>query len=382
MSKRIGIGLAGFGFIGKVHTHAYQSLPLFFDPCPVRAELVGVCTSRQETAQQAAQVGGFGFGTTDFDQLLACEEIDVIDICTPNHLHRDQILAVLDAGKHVYCDKPLTVDLASAQQIVAAANRRPELCHGMAFHCRFIPACMRARQFIADGFLGRLYHFRATYYHAGYTDPARPLSWRLQKEFGGGALSDLGSHIVDMMMYLLGDISRVRGSMETFIKKRPVAAGSSETAPVEVDDYVCMEAVMAHGGHGLIEASRFATGTQDGFTFEIYGEGGSLKFDMMDANFLYAYDMRDAEGELGGERGYKQIECVQRYPKPSALPSPKLPVGWIRFHIQSIFDFMQALGEARLGTATLFDGARTQAVDDAVKRSVDAGDWAEVDYPG
>jgi predicted dehydrogenase len=228
MSGRIGIGLVGFGFIGKVHTHAYQSLPLLFDPCPAQVELVGVCTSRQHTSNRAARVGGFRFGTTDFDELLSCDDIDVIDICTPNHLHHAQILAALDAGKHIYCDKPLTVDLASAQQIVDAANRYPQLCHGMAFHCRFIPACMKARQLITDGFLGGLYHFRATYYHAGYADPARPMSWRLCKEFGGGALSDLGSHIVDMMMYLLGDITRVRASMETFITERPVASEQSE----------------------------------------------------------------------------------------------------------------------------------------------------------
>ncbi len=381
MSRRIGIGLVGFGFIGKVHTHAYQSLPLFFEQCPVKAELVGVCTSRPETAKRAADQGGFSFGTTDLEELLQREDIDVIDICSPNHLHKGQIIAALEAGKHVYCDKPLTVELASAQQIVAAARQRPEQYHGMAFHCRFIPACMRARQMLADGFLGQLYHFRATYYHAGYTDPSRPLSWRLQKESGGGALSDLGSHIIDMMQYLLGDIARVRGSMQTYIAQRPVAAGSTEMGPVEVDDYVCLEAEMARGGRGLIEASRFATGTQDGFTYEIYGENGSLKFDMMDANFLYAYDMRDEEGELGGSRGYKQIECVQRYPKPSALPAPKLPVGWMRFHIQSIFDFLMALSEGRLGTATLYDGARTQAADAAIRQSVAEGRWVDVSDP-
>ncbi len=381
MSKRIGIGLVGFGFIGKVHTHSYRSLPLFFQPCPVRAELVGVCTSRRETAERAAEQGGFSFATTELEDLLQRDDIDVIDICTPNHLHEAQIIAALEAGKHVYCDKPLTVDLASAERIVAAARRRPDQYHGMAFHCRFIPACMRARQMIADGFLGRLYHFRATYYHAGYTDPSRPLSWRLQKAAGGGALSDLGSHIIDMMQYLLGDIARVRSSMQTYIKQRPVAAGSSAMSPVEVDDYVCLEAEMAGGGRGFIEASRFATGTQDGFTYEIYGENGSLKFNMMDPNFLYAYDMRDEEGELGGSRGYKQIECVQRYPKPSALPSPKLPVGWMRFHLQSLFDFLAALSENRLGTATLYDGARTQAVDEAVRQSVAQDAWVEVTDP-
>jgi predicted dehydrogenase len=137
---------------------------------------------------------------------------------------------------------------------------------------------------------------------------------------------------------------------------------------------------MARGGRGLIEASRFATGSQDGFTFEIYGENGSLKFDMMDANFLYAYDTGDVEGDLGGSRGYKQIECVQRYPKPSVLPSPKLPVGWMRFHTQSIFDFLQAINEKRLGNSTLFDGARVQAVDHAIRRSVLSDCWTEVHY--
>jgi predicted dehydrogenase len=381
MSKRIGIGMVGFGFIGKVHTHSYQSLPLFFDQCPVKADLVGVCTSRQETAEAAAEVGGYSFGTSDFQQLLECDDIDVIDVCTPNHLHKQQIIAAFEAGKHVYCDKPLTVDMASAEAIAASAQQHPERCHGMAFHCRFIPATMRARELIADGFLGELYHYRATYYHAGYTDPARPMSWRLEKKYGGGALTDLGSHIIDLMSYLLGDISKVRGAMATYIKERPVAKGATEMAAVEVDDYVCLEAEMAGGGHGLIEASRFATGTQDGLTFEIYGQYGSLKFDMMDPNFLYAYDTRDETGDLGGNRGYKQIECVQHYPQPSSLPSPKLPVGWMRFHTQSIYDFLVAMSEGRLGMATLYDGVRTQAVDDAVRRSVAQDGWVEVEHP-
>ncbi len=381
MNERIGIGIVGFGFIGKVHTYSYQSLPLFFEPCPLKPGLVGVCTSRPETAERAAEQGRFAFGTTNIDDLLQHDGIDVIDICTPNHLHKEQIVAALEAGKHIYCDKPLTVTLADAEEIVAAAQARPDLCHGMAFHCRFIPATMRAKQMIEQGFLGQVYHFRATYYHAGYTDPSRPLSWRLSKEAGGGALSDLGSHIIDMMQYLLGDVSRLRSSMDTYIRQRPVAKGSAQMAPVEVDDYACLEVEMASGGRGFIEASRFATGTQDGFTFEIYGENGSLKFNMMDPNFLYAYDARDAEGELGGNRGYKQIECVQRYPKPAALPSPKLPVGWMRFHMQSIFDFLQALSEGRLGVATLYDGARTQAVDEAVRESARDGGWVEVGYP-
>lgn len=381
MSERIGIGMVGFGFIGKVHTHGYQSIPLYFDPSPVKPVMVGVCTSHQETAKTAAEVGNFEFGTSRFQDLLERDDINVIDVCTPNHMHRDQVVAALEAGKHVYCDKPLTVDLDDALAIAECAAEHPELCHGMAFHCRFIPATMRARQLIDEGFLGRIYHFRATYYHAGYTDPNRPMSWRLDSKSGGGALSDLGSHIMDLMAYLLGDYRRVRGSTETFIKERPAIKGSREMVPVEVDDYVSVEAEMECGGHGIIEASRFATGTQDGLTFEIYGSKGALKFDMMDPNFLYAYDARAEEGELGGMRGYTQIECVQRYPKPSALPSPKLPVGWMRFHMQAIYDFLTAANEGRLGTATLYDGVATQVVDEAVRLSVGEERWVDVEYP-
>jgi predicted dehydrogenase len=380
--KEFGVGMAGFGFIGKVHTYGYLNLPLYYDPAPAKVKRVGVCTSKPETAAAAAEKGDFEFGTTDFGALLDRDDIHIIDIATPNHLHEEQVLQAFAAGKHVYCDKPLTTDLAAALRIAEAAHSHPHLGHGMAFHIRFIPALLRAKQLVEEGFLGRVYHFRATYYHAGYTDPTRPLSWRMSKEAGGGALSDLGSHIIDLMGLLLGGYEAVRASTEIFVGERPVAKGSTEMGPVEVDDYVCLQARMHGGALGFIEASRFATGTQDGLTFEVYGEKGALKFDMMDNNFLYAYDATEPEADLGGRRGWTQIECVQRYPKPSVLPSPKLPVGWMRFHAHCQHDFLSALSENRLGYATLFDGVRTQAVDEAVHRSATSGGWEEVPAVG
>lgn len=376
--KELGVGIVGFGFIGKIHANGYRSLQLFYDPAPARINMVGVCTSRPETAEAAKEKGGFAFGTTSFDDLLACDDIHIIDIATPNQMHHEQIIAAFEAGKHVYCDKPLTTDLQSARAIGEAARRHPGQAHGMAFHCRFIPATLRARELAAEDFLGRVYHFRATYYHAGYTDPGRPISWRLSREAGGGALSDLGSHIIDLVRYVIGDYAQVRGSTETFIKERPVKKGATEMAPVEVDDYVALQARMQNGALGFIEASRFATGTQDGLTFEIYGDKGALKFDMMDPNFLYAYDATVPEGDLGGRRGWTQIESVQRYPAPSALPAPKLPVGWPRFHVHCIFDFVSALVEGRPGNANLFDGIYTQAVDEAVRASTLSGEWEDI----
>lgn len=376
----LGVGMAGFGFIGKVHAYGYRNQSLFYDPAPAKVKLVGVCTSRPQTAAAAAETGDFDYGTTDFQTLLDDDRIDIIDVASPNNLHHEEVLAAFGAGKHVYCDKPLTVSLTSAKAIKAAAEAHPHLVHGMAFHMRFIPATMRARQLVQEGFLGRVFHFRATYFHAGYTDPLKPLNWRITRAAGGGCLSDLGSHVIDLLSYVMGDdYEAVRATTETFVKQRPVAKGSTEMAPVEVDDYVAFQARLRSGALGLIEASRFATGTHDGLTFEIYGEKGALKFDMMDPNYLYAYDATVPEAELGGRRGWTQIECIQRYPKPSVLPSPKLPVGWMRFHAHCLFDFLSAIVAKRPGTATLLDGVRTQAVDEAVRQSAENGNWVEVE---
>lgn len=379
--KTLGVGIVGFGFIGKVHAYGYQNIPLFYDPAPAKIKLVGVCTSKPETAEKAKEAGGFEFGTNRFEDLLEREDIDIINICTPNHLHKEQVLQALAAGKYVYCDKPLTTNAAEAREIQQAAIAAGRT-HGMAFHMRFIPAIMRAKQLINSGFLGRVYHFRAAYYHAGYTDPDRPVSWRLTTEAGGGALSDLGSHIIDMMEHLLGDYASVRAITDTYVTERPAGKGSTERLVVEVDDYVALQARMANGASGIVEASRFATGAHDGMNFEIFGEFGSLRFNMMDANYLYAYDAREPEDDLGGCRGWMQIECIQRYPKPSILPSPKLPIGWMRFHLHSQFDFLSAIAEGRLGNANLFDGVRTQLIDEAVRNSVKSGNWENVEPIG
>ncbi|MGI5820142.1 MAG: Gfo/Idh/MocA family protein [Armatimonadota bacterium] len=368
----IGIGIIGFGFIGKVHAFGYQNQPLFYDPPPARPRLVGVCTSREETARTARETGGFEFGTTRFEDLLERDDIHAISVATPNDLHRDQVIAALEAGKHVYCDKPLAVSLDEAREMIAVADAHRELLTGMAFQMRFCPATMRARQLIADGFLGRVYHFRASYLHAGYADPKRPMSWRLGPD--GGCLADLGSHAIDLMRFLLGEYASVRGTLQRWIDERPKEAGSDEMVPVEVDDYCCLQARMASGALGFIEASRFATGTQDDAGFEIYGEKGALRWSMMDPNYLDAWD----EGASGERKGFTRIATVQQYPAPSALPSPKLPVGWMRFHLHAVHDFLSAIASGEPGAATLHDGAATQAVDEAVRLSDASGAWEDV----
>ncbi|MGD8238054.1 MAG: Gfo/Idh/MocA family oxidoreductase [Armatimonadota bacterium] len=376
--QELGVGIAGFGFIGKVHAHAYNSMGLFYDPPPPRTRLVGVCTSRPETAAKAAEQGGFAVATTDYRELIARDDIHIINVCTPNDVHRPIVLDALAAGKHVYCDKPLCLDLAEAREIAAVA-RSAAPRHQMTFHVRFVPAIMRAKQLIEAGFLGQLHHFHAAYLHAGYADPERPMSWRIDKARGGaGALADLGSHIIDLMRHLLGDFAAVNATAETFIRERPVAAGATERVPVEVDDYVCMRARMEGGGLGGVEASRFATGTDDELKFAIYGRRGALKFDLMQPNYLWAFDEGEPGGDFGGERGFKRIACGQQYPGPAALPSPKLPIGWIRFHIACLHSFLAHIADDTPCDPDLLQGAATQAIMHAAIESSDSGSWVDV----
>jgi len=375
----LGVAIIGFGFIGKVHAHAYRSLPLFYDPPPAACRLVGVCTARQETAAKAKQQGGFEVCTTDFRELIAREDVHIVNVCTPNDLHKPVVLAALEAGKHVYCDKPLALNLAEAREIAAAA-RQSAVTHQMTFHMRFIPALMRASQLVEQGFLGRVFHFRMAYLHCGYADADRPLSWRLTKaRAGAGALGDLGSHAIDLTRHLLGEIAAVNAHTETFIGDRPRERGARERVPVEVDDYCLIRARLAQGGVGTIEASRYATGTDDDMVFEIYGEKGALRFNLMQPNYLEVFDETDPGGELGGSRGFKRLATVQHYPPPSVLPSSKLPVGWMRFHISCLHSFLSHVAAGEPAAPDLIEGARTQAVMQAALESSASGQWQEVE---
>ncbi len=376
--EELGVGIIGFGFIGKVHAHAYNSIALFYDPPPLRTRLVGVCTSREETAAKAVEQGGFEVGVTDYRELIARDDIHIINVCTPNDLHRPVVLDALAAGKHVYCDKPLCLDLDEAREIAGAAETA-DTRHQMTFHVRFAPAVMRAKQLIEDGFLGDLHHFHGAYLHAGYADPQRPMSWRIDKARGGaGALADLGSHIIDLTRHLLGDVDAVNATAETFIPERPAAAGSSEMVPVEVDDYICMRARMSGGGLGIVEASRFATGTDDELKLTVYGQRGALKLDLMQPNYLWAFDDGDPGGDFGGDRGFKRIACVQQYPPPAALPSPKLAVGWIRFHIACLHNFLAHVADDTPCCPDLLDGAAVQAIMSAAIESSESEAWVGV----
>ena len=376
--KEIGVGIVGYGFIGKVHTYSYVNIPFYYDDLSFKINLVGVCDVNQSSLEKARNEGGFTVCTSDYHDLLRRDDIQVINCCTPNVYHKQLILDAAKAGKHVYCDKPLAINLEDAKEMTQVVE-----CSGImnqvTLEYRFFPALMRAKQLVTEGFLGKVFNFRVLYLHSGYIDPNRPLSWRTNKQVGGGgALLDMGPHPIDVARYLLGDFSKVLATTRTFIKERPSMEDGSKLVKVEVDDLATMQVEMESGAIGYIEASRLSTGMNDELRIEIHGSMGAIAFNSMDPNWLSVYDCRDKDEPIGGNRGFKKIETVQRYPKPCNFPGPKFTTGWIRSHVASLYDFIVHVAEDTATEITFRDGLKIQEVIEAAYLSAQTSYWTDV----
>jgi len=376
--QTFGVGMVGYGFMGRMHTYAYQSLPMIYEPPPAKIKLVGVATTTEQSGRKAIEQAGYEFATRDYRELLGRNDVHIINVCVPNHLHRDVAIDALKAGKHVYCDKPLAVNLREAREIWEVA-RTAKTIHQMTFNYRFIPALLRAKQLVDADFLGRVLQFRMCYLHSSYIDPEKPATWRTDAaKSGGGASADLGSHVIDLVRHLLGDFEAVRATMKTFVTERPTHAGCSDRVPIEVDDAIWIQARMESGALGTIEASRMSTGACDEIRLEIHGDRGAIRFNSMDPNWLDIYNARLPGGDYGGDRGFKRIECVQQYPKPASLPGPRNSVGWMRYHIASIHDFVDNVVHGRQSSPSVYDGLKVQEVLEAAYLSASLDGWKVV----
>ena len=376
--KPVRIGMIGYGGIGRVHAMAYRSLPFHYGLPAAAVPVVGVATARAETAQAAAAEIGCAYWTDDYRQLLAREDVDAVDICVPNHLHAEIVLAAAAAGKHIYCEKPLAMNVAEAQAMAEAVAAAGVIAQ-MTFNFRFFPAVLRARQLVQEGFLGRIFSFRGRYYRASYIDPNKPLTWRQRKEVaGGGALFDIGSHILDLLYSLLGPYAAVQATLDTLIPQRPAAPGSSELRPVDVDDIALLHLRTASGVLGLVEVSRMVTGLTNDLQFEIFGEKGSLRFNAVDPAWLEVYDVRDAGSPLGGMRGFRKVQAVGHYEGQKA-PDASMSPDFVRTHAECQYQFLRAVAEGRPARPNLADGLHIQAVMAAAEKSSAAGGWVQVD---
>jgi len=376
--KEYGVGILGFGFIGKVHAYCHTVLPYFYDALPFRSRLVGVCTSREETAQKARDEMGFQFCTTDPEELIRSDEVDVVHICTPNRFHKGELLSAITAGKHIYCDKPLTSDLAEAREVLAAMGGY-EGTHQMTLQYRFLPATMRARQLIEDGFLGEVTCFRASYLHSGSENPDKPLSWKLDAAMGGGALNDLATHVVDLMQHLISPFHSVFCASRILFPHRPSRDAPGVKVPVEAEDHACMIVRNDDGLTGTIEATKIATGTLDELRFEIHGTRGAMRFNLLSPDWLEIYDAGAPAEPIGGRRGFTRVECAQRYPPPGGKwPAPKASIGWLRAHVACLYNFMAALDEGTKADPGLEVGAQLQGFVAAARASEKEGRFVRV----
>lgn len=375
--EEIRVGIVGFGFMGKTHAYGYRTIPLYYSNLPYKIKLVGVCDSVKEVAEAAKESLDFEFATTDPDDIFNRKDIDVVDICTPNIYHKEGVIKAIREGKNVYCDKPLATSYEETKEITDLLDKHDVITQ-VALQYRFFPATMRAKEIIDEGRIGRVMSFRACYLHSGSVDPKKPIGWKQDKKFGGGGvLFDLGSHVLDIMYYLLGEYSSIFAKTEVIYPQRPDKSGNMIN--IEADDVAFMIARMKNGGTGTIEASKVATGTNDELRFEIHGDKGSVRFNLMEPSWLEYYDNTVSDAPLGGVKGYTRIECVQRFKKPGdGFPGPKFSVGWIRSHVHSLYNFINCVYEKKQASPSFKDGAYIQYVMEQAYKSDTLKQWVEI----
>ncbi|WP_219467159.1 Gfo/Idh/MocA family protein [Nonomuraea rhizosphaerae] len=357
----VGVGMIGYAFMGRVHSQAWRTVGAFFDLplAPRMAVLAG--RSKDSTAAAAAKLG-WADVETDWREVVRRDDVQIIDICTPGDSHAEIAIAALEAGKHVICEKPLANSVAEAEAMVRAAAASTGR-NMVAFNYRRVPAVALAHRLVAEGRLGEIRHVRAQYLQDWIADASAPLVWRLQKEkAGSGALGDIGAHIIDTTEFITGlDVVGVSALTETFVKERPVAAGSASMGPVTVDDAALFIARLDGGAVASFEATRFATGRKNALRIEVNGSGGSLAFDFEAMNELWVSE---------GDRGFKRILVTDPDdPYVGAWWPPGHGLGYEHTFTHEIKDFLEAIAEGSDPSPSFADGLRVQRVLAAVERS-------------
>jgi predicted dehydrogenase len=314
MSKLCRVGMIGQQFMGRAHSNAFRQVPRFFD-VPRHPVLHTIAARDADTLVPFAERWGWQHTTTRWQDIAACDEIDLVDVATPNDVHAKQSVAMLEAGKHVACEKPLAGTLADARAMWQAA-RRSSAKTFVWFNYRRCPAIALAYEMMRERRLGDIYHVRATYLQS-WGGPSTPRVWRFdRRRAGSGAHGDLNAHIVDLARFLLADeITEVSGAIaETFVRERPVPGNPRKKAKSTVDDCVLFLARFKTGAVGSFEATRLATGHHNANRIEINGSRGSLRFDFEDMNLLWFCDASDGPRTSG----WRRIMCTSGDAHPYA----------------------------------------------------------------
>ncbi len=368
MKKIINVAVVGKGSMGRTHSASIALLKYCYKDLPFEVKLHTLVTRNKETARNDADALGFENYALSYEEMLENPEIDVVDICTPNNLHLDMIEKAVKAGKHILCEKPLATSLEEAEKISKLTSGN-EKCYGMVFNNRHLPSAIRASQIVKEGKLGRILSFRSVYRHSSGTDPQKAAGWKQNKDIcGAGVLFDLGSHAIDLLNFVLGEdegnkITSVKATSQIGFETRKGMDGNDWKTNAEEAIYII--ATLGCGAVGTIEASKINVGANDDLTLEVFGTDGSLRFDLMNPNYLEFYDNKAVGTPIGGYKGYTKIECVNRIDIPeSVFPGMRAPIGWLRGHVHSMYNYFYSVYNNTVPSPSFGDGVYVNKVMD------------------
>ncbi|WAH99365.1 Gfo/Idh/MocA family protein [Arthrobacter sp. MMS18-M83] len=364
----LGVAAIGYAFMGKAHSNAWRNVASFFD-VPAFEQKVLVGRDPEQVAEAAAKYG-WAESATDWRSVLERDDIHIVDICAPGWMHAEIAIAALEAGKHVLVEKPLANTLAEAEAMTDAARaaRARGIQSMIGFNYRRVPALALARELIAEGRLGTVRHVRASYLQDWLVDEDSPMTWRLNKETAGsGALGDIASHAIDQVLFLLGDtVTEVSGRLHTFVNSRPGAYGPEQ---VTVDDAAWATLTLASGAVASVEVSRMATGQKNSLKLEVYGDKGSILFDLESINEL---GFLDATAPVR-EQGFRRILVNEpEHPYIDAWWPQGHVIGWEHTFTHEIRDFLAAIDAGTPPSPSFDDGLAVQRVLAAIEESADA----------
>jgi predicted dehydrogenase len=372
--NEVNVALIGYAFMGKAHSNAWRQVTPFFSPKRTPRMKV-ICGRSPDKVAAAAELYGWEEPATDWREVIARDDIDIVDICTPGDSHAEIAIAAARAGKAVLCEKPLANTLEDAEAMLDAV-RRAGVPHMVCHNYRRVPAIVLAKQLIDDGRIGVIRHFRGTYLQDWIVNPEFPLVWRLDREkAGSGALGDLAAHTIDLARHLVGEIAEVAGTLETFIRERPLPGNRDETGEVTVDDAALALVRFEGGAIGTIEATRMAPGRKNHNRFEINGAKGSIAFDLERMNELEVY----FDDDPADVRGFRTILVTEpSHAFASAWWPPGHIIGYEHTFTHTISDFLDAMAEERTPEPSFEDGVRNQRVLAAIEDASRAKTWVSL----
>lgn len=378
MSKPLNIGLIGYGFMGRAHSNAYRQVSQFFPELQHRPVLKAVCARSADKVKSFAAQWGYESTETDWRRLVERKDIDLIDICTPNNAHAEIAIAAAAAGKMILCEKPLAMNGAEGRQMVEAVERAgvPNMVW---YNYRRVPAVTLAQQLVAQGKLGRIFHYRAKFLQDWTINPELPQGgaglWRLDVAAAGSGVSgDLLAHCIDTALWLNGPLTTINALTETFVKERKHNL-TGQIEKVGIDDACLFIGRFANGSLANFESTRYARGHKALYTFEINGEHASIFWDLHDLHRLQYFDHRD-EGRV---RGWRSIHVTDGdHPYMGKWWVPGLQIGYEHSFTHQVADFIAGLESGQPAMPDFRDALRTQMVLDAILQSAKTHTWADV----